>query len=91
LIASHIKPWRVSTNYERLYEKNGLLLTPTYDKLFDKGFISFNSDKKLLVSPWISQKNCDKFRIRNGLSIPLLQIEGRRNFLEYHRKEIFRT
>jgi hypothetical protein len=41
LIASHIKPWRESTNEERLHEGNGLLLTPTVDHLFDRGFISF--------------------------------------------------
>lgn len=29
LIASHIKPWRESNNRERLFEGNGLLLTPT--------------------------------------------------------------
>lgn len=43
LIASHIKPWKFSNNLERLDENNGLLLSPTYDKLFDKGFISFNN------------------------------------------------
>src|SRR5690606_21491702 len=35
LIASHIKPWRKSNNEDRINHKNGILLTPTYDKLFD--------------------------------------------------------
>ena len=39
LIASHIKPWRVSNNNERLDVYNGLLLLPNLDKLFDKGYI----------------------------------------------------
>ena len=39
LVASHTKPWRDSTNEERLDGENGLLLTPTIDHLFDKGFI----------------------------------------------------
>jgi len=39
LVASHTKPWRDSTNEERLNGENGLLLTPTIDHLFDKGFI----------------------------------------------------
>jgi len=51
LIASHIKPWRDSTNDERLSSENGLLLTPTIDHLFDKGFISFERDGELIVSP----------------------------------------
>ena len=51
LIASHIKPWRDSANDERLSGENGLLLTPTIDHLFDKGFISFEGDGDLIVSP----------------------------------------
>lgn len=51
LIASHIKPWRSSTNEERLDGENGLLLSPTIDFLFDRGFISFSDDGTLLVSP----------------------------------------
>ena len=31
LVGSHIKPWRESTNEERLHGANGLLLTPTAD------------------------------------------------------------
>ena len=38
LIASHTKPWRYSSNEERLDGENGFLLTPTIDHLFDKGF-----------------------------------------------------
>ncbi|MEI6914209.1 MAG: HNH endonuclease signature motif containing protein, partial [Armatimonadota bacterium] len=41
LIASHIKPWRESNNDERLAGGNGLLLTPSIDHLFDRGFITF--------------------------------------------------
>lgn len=37
LIASHIKPWVHSNSKERINSKNGLLLSPLYDKLFDKG------------------------------------------------------
>ena len=33
LVASHIKPWKDSTNDERLDVFNGLLLLPNYDKL----------------------------------------------------------
>lgn len=36
LVASHCKPWRDSTNEERLNGENGLLLTPTIDHLFDR-------------------------------------------------------
>ena len=50
LIASHCKPWRDSDNAERLDGENGLLLTPSIDHLFDRGFISFENDGELLIS-----------------------------------------
>jgi hypothetical protein len=44
LIASHCKQWRDSDNEERLNGENGLLLTPSIDHLFDRGFIGFEGD-----------------------------------------------
>ena len=41
LVASHSKPWRDSSNEERLDGENGLLLTPSVDHLFDRRFIGF--------------------------------------------------
>ncbi|CRK83003.1 HNH endonuclease [Neobacillus massiliamazoniensis] len=49
LIASHIKPWSISTNEERLDVNNGLLLCPNHDSLFDKGYISFDEKGSLQV------------------------------------------
>ena len=44
LVASHCKPWRDCTDsHERLDGENGLLLTPTIDHLFDRGFVSFEN------------------------------------------------
>ena len=52
LIASHIKPWRSCTSaQERLDGMNGLLLTPDADLLFDRGFITFENDGEVKVSP----------------------------------------
>jgi putative restriction endonuclease len=51
LRASHIKPWRAATTFEKLDGNNGLLLSPHIDHLFDQGFISFADDGALLVSP----------------------------------------
>jgi len=50
LRASHIKPWRVCSNSEKLDGNNGLLLSPHIDHLFDRGFISFTDTGGLLVS-----------------------------------------
>ena len=42
LIASHIKPWKNSGPDEKTDIDNGFILCPNHDKLFDKGFISFD-------------------------------------------------
>ncbi|MGE8681742.1 MAG: HNH endonuclease [Achromobacter marplatensis] len=51
LIASHIKPWRESSNEERLDAHNGLMLAPHVDRLFDQGWISFEDCGDLLFVP----------------------------------------
>lgn len=51
LRASHVKPWRsCATSAERLDGNNGLLLCPNVDHLFDRGYISFEDDGRVLVS-----------------------------------------
>lgn len=50
LIASHIVPWKDSTDYERHDVNNGILLSPTYDALFDQSLISFNDNGKIILS-----------------------------------------
>lgn len=50
LRASHIKPWSKSDSREKLDGNNGLLLAPHIDHLFDKGFISFEDNGRLLRS-----------------------------------------
>jgi len=51
LRASHCKPWRDADNRERLDGENGLLLTPDADHLFDRGFVSFDDNGDVMVSP----------------------------------------
>jgi len=51
LIASHIKPWSVSRNDERIDVENGLLLSPTMDRLFDCGLITFSNKGQMNKTP----------------------------------------
>lgn len=90
LIASHIKPWRLSDNEERVNHKNGILLTPTYDKLFDKGLISFTNEGELIISSLISEQNRQRFNLVTGTVYDQLPLEGRIEFLQFHREHIFR-
>lgn len=91
LIASHIKPWAKSNTDEKIDPKNGFMLTPTYDKLFDRGFITFNDDKRLIVSPWLSPMNQKRLNIYTGMLVNKLPLdEKRKKYLKYHRENIFK-
>jgi putative restriction endonuclease len=90
LIASHIKPWIKSDDEEKIDPKNGFMLTPTYDLLFDRGFISFTNDQKIIISPWLSKMTCSKLNISPEKQYPMLPVIGRENYLEYHRINIFK-
>ncbi len=50
LIASHIVPWSKASDQERLDVNNGLLLSPTYDALFDKHLVTFDNNGKIQLS-----------------------------------------
>ncbi len=43
-------PWRDSSDIERMDVNNGILLSPTYDALFEKHLISFGDDGEILLS-----------------------------------------
>lgn len=91
LIASHIKPWAKSNQKEKLDPYNGFMLTPNIDLLFDKGFITFTDDKKMLISPWLSRMTCSKLNLVPNKKYDKLPVEGREKYLKYHREEIFKS
>lgn len=90
LIASHIKPWAISSDFEKTDPKNGFMLTPTFDRLFDRGFLSFTNDKKTILSPFLSNMTYSKLGISDNKIISHLPIEGREAYLEYHRNKILK-
>lgn len=89
LIASHIKPHAKSTPQEQIDPKNGFMFTPTYDKLFDKGFITFLDDRRMLVSPFLSPHTQRLLGLVNLKSITQLPVDGRQKYMDYHRANLF--
>lgn len=90
LRASHCKPWRDASNEERLDGENGLLLTPNVDHLFDRGFISFEDDGEVLVSPVAHRQSLERMGLstRSGLTVGGFT-EGQRRYLAFHRENVF--
>jgi hypothetical protein len=89
LMASHCKPWRDSTNEERLNGENGLLLTPSIDHLFDRGFIGFEDSGDLIISPVAHRPSLQKMGVETNRLVNVGQFtEGQRKFLDYHRNGV---
>lgn len=89
LRASHIKPWRYSSNAERLDVYNGLLLLPNLDACFDSGLITFDDEGKIVISSRLNESTLSQLGISSNLK--LLRVEKKhKDFLRYHRENIFR-
>lgn len=89
LIASHIKPWAVCDEHEKVDPNNGFMLSPLFDKLFDKGYISFENNGQLKISNWLSSAN--RARIDFHFDINDLKLNPQRLlYLDYHRKNVFK-
>lgn len=89
LIASHIKPWAVSNNEERLSVNNGLLLSATFDRLFDSGLVTFKKDGTLLISNLISKDNIEKLHLKEGQIYDIKYNPGMDEYLNYHNEVIY--
>lgn len=90
LRASHIKPWSVSTNDEKLDGFNGLLLSPHVDHLFDRGFISFKKSGDLLVSHELNPRILKQWSIEINQNVGKFK-DRQIGYLEYHRDVVFQT
>jgi putative restriction endonuclease len=89
LRASHCKPWRDSNNEERLNGENGLLLTPTIDHLFDRGFISFEDSGALIVSPVAHVPSLNRMGVATDRIVNVgIFTEAQKQFLDYHRESV---
>lgn len=94
LIASHIVPWHTD-QANRVNPRNGLLLSALHDRAFDSGLITIAEDMTVRVGSGLANET-DRFFAQaigayDGRSIKLAQkFQPKREFLEYHREEVFR-
>jgi hypothetical protein len=89
LVASHCKPWRDSSNDERLDGENGLLLTPSIDHLFDRGFIGFEDSGDLIVAPVAHKPSLQRMGVETQSVFNVGGFTwGQRRFLDFHRDKV---
>lgn len=86
-IASHIKPWMVSNDYERLDRYNGFLMCPNHDYLFDRGFVTINNYGDIRVSNQLLTNQISLFNIPTKINIPIEN--SHKKYLDYHRVNIY--
>jgi HNH endonuclease len=93
LRASHLKPWRESSNQERLDAYNGILLAAHLDAALDCGLIGFADSGKLLVSKHLSSEDRKALGITSRMRLPKLH-ERHVPYLRHHREQfpnVFRS
>ena len=88
LTAGHIKPWAQSSDEERIDVFNGLALSPVYDKAFDDGYISFDEEGRIMLSPSLGE---DAERLSIDRSAKLRELNFlHQKYLEWHRNKLFK-
>lgn len=89
LRASHCKPWRDASNEERLDGENGLLLTPSMDHLFDRGFIGFDDHGQTIISPVAHHESLLRMGLdpKHAPNVGTFS-SGQRKYLEFHRENV---
>ena len=88
LVASHIKPFIDSNDFEAYDSNNGLLLSRNMDILFDQGDITFKKSGNIVCS---SRLNDDLVKHLKNYTLPRVFLsECRLKYLKYHRKNIFK-
>ncbi|MFC4799461.1 HNH endonuclease [Neobacillus sp. GCM10023253] len=88
LVASHIKPWKDSDNHERIVSYNGFLLCPSHDAAFDKGYITFNNDGKIILSHLIDNQNKELLNLNEDIKIELHP--SQQKYITWHRENVFK-
>ncbi len=88
LVASHIKPWAKSSHAEKVDVNNGLLLCPNHDKLFDRGYISFDNGGHIVISDELSKNCAISMNIKNDMQIELSNDNIK--YMEYHRNNVLK-
>ncbi len=98
LLAGHIKPWKDSTQRERLDPRNGLAACPAHDVAFDTGMITVNGGLRIhLAASLADAVQADPLArqfygqppLRPALLLPARGHPPARKYLDWHRENIF--
>lgn len=89
LINSHIISWADSIGLEKVDPNNGLLLEPTYDKLFDRHLISFEDNGYMLISQHLSLKTRNILGLDGSQKLSKPLTEKAKHYMLHHRNKFY--
>jgi len=88
LVASHIQPFASCCQSQKFDVENGLLLSPLYDRLFDRGFITFDQRGQLKKTIWLSPDEWNKIPLDYQIQ-DLHLTTKRKQYLQFHETHVF--
>jgi hypothetical protein len=89
LIASHIKPASASNALEKGDINNGLLLCPLHDKLFDRGYITFDSNSGELILDKSILDEKILYKLDTTKNYNQVKTDEMKVYMIYHNKNVF--
>lgn len=91
LVAGHIVPWSHQPDL-RTNPRNGICLNYLFDRAFDRGLITVNSDFSIRYSSRLPETTIEKLaHMSTGkLNLPS-RFRPNSDYFEYHRQNIFQT
>jgi transcriptional regulator with XRE-family HTH domain len=92
------KQFSVSLDYllgqddtEKVDPYNGYILSPLYDKLFDRGFITFTENRHVILSEFISPYTWKQIGLKNNTFVKTLIMDDKRTeYLKFHHTSVFK-
>lgn len=90
LVACHIKPHRFCDKKEEFDVNNGIILTPTFHKLFDSGFIAFYKSKLVFSSHILGQRQ-EKLIKKSIVRYNNFKFYERQKYIDWHYQNIFKS
>lgn len=87
LKAGYAKPWKDSTDAEKINPYNGLLLCNNHEAMFTAGLISFTAGGKLHIAQQIPEERYAEYGLKKGKKISVYTDNG--EFFRWHKREIF--
>lgn len=87
LTASYAKPWKDSTDMERLNPYNGILLCRNHAALFDAGLIAFTGGGSIRLASRIEEQDYALYNLEKSAKISVSPEHA--PFFRWHKRNIF--